>query len=758
MDLKERVNVVQAKMNGAVAALTYGYFAHMNDAGGTTIDIDEDIKAVDVNNIDNSACSSEMLRGLVHAFTNQYKGKLTLDETVCDPKYIPMNCIMKDKSGYMQRGAYTDLMINCPYIEKGKHDWTEGTISDTERRWYSVCYGNDKFVAVSINYFAYSTDGINWTEGTISSTSRYWESVCYGNDKFVAVAYNSNYFAYSTDGMNWTEGTISSTSRQWYSVCYGNGKFITVAYRSNYFAYSTDGMNWAEGTISSTSRYWESVCYGNGKFVAVADSSNYFAYSTDGINWTETTISSTSRDWFSVCYGNGKFVAVAYGSTYFAYSTDGITWIEGTISSTSRYWESVCYGNGKFVAVASRTNYFAYSTDGITWTENTISSTSRNWVSVCYGNGKYIVVADSSNYFAYSFPSYNFNTIDNLNTSFEYNGISNSSNIYINESNIDEGFLIETNNITKGIIPFGDITAPDEFKNAIQTNEIYSITSFYKNNGDYGRFYNDLYYRYFKFFDNINGNEFCLAITNDMMHFTCYKCTGEYAFRDGVLFMYIPEKDAIAMITRHPHTTDIITIDGNDPENMTDYTKPYYKLIELPFLKKYYKYSGKHVQNIVIAVTPSYECDLPVFNVLTDHSLMIGVFDRFYQIGIPNFTNNQTTGNNHRIEEYFTAGEETTENYTKASAVSYLNCNTYSSDSYMYCRVSPSGNTSTVYNCNITIDYLANGYDSVVDETENTNGKNNVSNYTYSGMKYLGDKSVDSVLYPITEFAPGQAG
>ena len=39
MDLKERVNVVQAKMNGAVAALTYGYFAHMNDAGGTTVDI-----------------------------------------------------------------------------------------------------------------------------------------------------------------------------------------------------------------------------------------------------------------------------------------------------------------------------------------------------------------------------------------------------------------------------------------------------------------------------------------------------------------------------------------------------------------------------------------------------------------------------------------------------------------------------------------------------------------------------------------------
>ena len=59
--------------------------------------------------------------------------------------------------------------------------------------WLSVAYNS--------NIFAYSTDGINWTESTISSTNRWWISVCYGNGKFVAVAYNSNYFAYSTDGI-----------------------------------------------------------------------------------------------------------------------------------------------------------------------------------------------------------------------------------------------------------------------------------------------------------------------------------------------------------------------------------------------------------------------------------------------------------------------------------------------------------------------------------------------------------------------------
>ena len=191
MDLKSRMNVVQAKMNGAVAALTYGYMAHMNNAGANIIDIGEDTNAVNSSNIENSACSSEMLRGLVHAFQDSYKGALAVDSTVCDPKYIPWNCVMKDKNGITQRGAAADLFIDYRYAINGWHDFSNG-----------------------------------WTEGTISDTNRDWRSVCYGNGKFVTVAFNTNYFAYSTDGITWTEGTISGTSRNWYSVCYGNGKFI----------------------------------------------------------------------------------------------------------------------------------------------------------------------------------------------------------------------------------------------------------------------------------------------------------------------------------------------------------------------------------------------------------------------------------------------------------------------------------------------------------------------------------------------------
>ena len=134
MDLKSRMNVVQAKMNGTVAALTYGYMAHMNNAGANIIDIGEDTNAVNSSNIENSACSSEMLRGLVHAFQDSYKGTLAVDSTVCDPKYIPWNCVMKDKNGTMQRGAAADLVIDYPYAAKAHRqlgkDWSEVTIDE----------------------------------------------------------------------------------------------------------------------------------------------------------------------------------------------------------------------------------------------------------------------------------------------------------------------------------------------------------------------------------------------------------------------------------------------------------------------------------------------------------------------------------------------------------------------------------------------------------------------------------------------------
>ena len=764
MDLKERVNVVQAKMNGAVAALTYGFFAHMNAAGGTVVDIGTDLKAVDSENINNSACSSEMLRGLVHAFTDIYKGKLTLNETVCDPKYIPSNCIMKDKYGYMQRGAAAELSIDYPLTDSKKHDWTEGTISSTSRRWISICYGIGKFVAVAneSNILAYSSDGINWTEGTISSTSREWYSVCYGNGKFVTVAYESNYFAYSTDGITWTESTISETSRNWSSVCYGNGKFVVISggdYNSNYFAYSTDGITWTEGTISSTRRQWCSVCYGNDKFVAVTFGSSYFAYSTDGITWTEGTISDTSRGWYSVCYGNGKFVVISTYNNYFAYSTDGINWTEGTISETERDWQSVCYGNDKFVAIANSTNYFAYSTDGINWTEGTISSTSRNWNSVCYGNGKFVTVAGyNSNYFAYSKPNYDFNICNYITTvPYDYDVIgSNDYSITPNISDIDGTFLTKFSDYPYkfiGVILYNDKNISTELNNIINKNNEFGYLAIFDH--QINSTFSDQNYKYMVASDSINNKTY-FVITNDLLHYTAYDITNSpqnyITFKNGIIFIYLPEKDSVAMITRHPHTTDIITIDGNDPENMTDITKPYYRLIEIPFLKKYYKYTGKHVKNVKICIRPY----INNYSLYTDCVLLINVFDRVYKIGIPNYIDyNINCGNNKRLQNFYTTTPQTFDQIGDRNYISSLLNITDLNTEYINYSIYNNYN-SYIYNKNhlkITVDEMNYGYDHNADDTV-AQMYNIVNNYTNTGYAaYSDNPGCDYIYFPEPKYS-----
>ena len=763
MELKEDLNVIQEKLNSVVSTLLYEYFSHMNQAGINSVTIPNDNKSIKISDIGKTTCGTETLRGIIHGYQVAFNSQLISDDTVCDPKYIPCNCIMKDKNGYIQYGAGDELYLDYPINDTNASFWAEGMISNTSRSWRSVCYGNGKFVAVAsyTNYFAYSTDGITWTESTISDTKRNWNSVCYGNDKFVAIpggTNNTNYFAYSTDGITWTEGTISNTNRMWQPAYYGNDKFVTVAYDSNYFAYSTDGIKWTEGTISSTSRWWKSVCYGNDKFVTVAQNTNYFAYSTDGIKWTEGTISSTSRWWKSVCYGNDKFVAVA-SSNYFAYSTDGITWTESTISDTDRDWYSVCYGNGKFVTIGNNT--FAYSTDGINWTEGTISSANRSWDYVCYGNGKFVAIT-SSNYFAYSTGMINYHYNQTINT---YNSryfitdpydqyisdtkVKISSNYYLNQ------YLEIINSSSNVCVKLSNIlNASQVLKDAATNGSIKFIYNKLKNSNSKNDYSIEQFFRYLVF-DDSDGNHY-IAVTSDLINYSTYKLNSanySFAIKTGILFIYLPEKDSIAMITRHPITTDIIEIDGNDPENMSDYTKPYYRLIEIPFLKKYYKYSGKHATNVAIGIIGAISTSTSIFGsnrYLSDYTLLVNVFNKTYRIGIPNYNMDDIkTVSAKKLQEIYTSNEQTSDNLTNIKNVSQAMVYYDSSDTNLSCNInSRHFSIVTDSNLNITIDNMSRGYDFDTDETAPTLNKN-ISNYTFVGANSLTDLSTPtSVIYP----------
>ncbi|MCL2025227.1 MAG: hypothetical protein FWG92_00270 [Leptospirales bacterium] len=286
--------------------------------------------------------------------------------------------------------------------------------------WSSVCYGNGKFVAIAsynniqnfnnitkfpilrTNRAAYSNDGIKWKAARLPNNV-FWTSVCYGNNRFVAIAgradlgssENSNKAAYSDDGIKWKAATLPSEA-YWTSVCYGNNRFVAVA-NDDKAAYSNDGINWAETTLSNADKWrkdaWVSVCYGKDKFVAIAgDFRDKAAYSDDGIKWTETALPNHA-EWVSVCYGDGKFVAIANNDKA-AYSIDGLNWTETRLPYGGANWSGICYGNDiygndMFIAInlgeaGGPNTMAAHSEDGIEWEITPYFSYGR-WQSVCYG-------------------------------------------------------------------------------------------------------------------------------------------------------------------------------------------------------------------------------------------------------------------------------------------------------------------------------------------------------------------------------------
>ena len=301
--------------------------------------------------------------------------------------------------------------------------------------------------------------------------------------------------------------------------------------------------------------------------------------------------------------------------------------------------------------------------------------------------------------------------------------------------------IIDSDYNTYGILNYKEINGNPLLINSLQGGDLFLYIT------------NDQFYRYIKFQDNSIDY---LAITSDLMHFTTYKIpsqTDYYVIKTGILFMYIPEKDSIAMITRHPNITDIIEIDGNDPENMTDYNKPYYRLIEIPFLKKYYKYSGKHATNVAIGIIGAISTNTSIFGsnrYLSDYTLLVNVFNKTYRIGIPNYNMDDIkTVSAKKLQEIYTSNEQTSDNLTNMKNVSQAMVYYDSSDTNLSCNInSRHFSIVTDSNLNITIDNMTRGYDFDTDETAPALNKN-ISNYTFVGANSLTDLSTPaSVIYP----------
>lgn len=141
----------------------------------------------------------------------------------------------------------------------------------TSGSYGAMCKGNEMIIAIAtnvwvdVNNVAYSTDdGVSWTAATFPESSK-WCDIAYGDGKFVAISVNK--IAYSTNGSNWimADNVPSQTMNK---IAFGNGIFVITLQNDTVSYYSRDGISWSEAAFPSKQN-WSNIKYDGNKFVAL---------------------------------------------------------------------------------------------------------------------------------------------------------------------------------------------------------------------------------------------------------------------------------------------------------------------------------------------------------------------------------------------------------------------------------------------------------------------------------------------------------
>ena len=239
-------------------------------------------------------------------------------------------------------------------------DWHQATLPYNDA-WHGIAYGNGQAIIVGATaHTVTSIDGINWTAGTDLPAYNYYSDIAYGGGVFVAIS--TNYYFYSTNGASWNACTLPAGSLAGWTIAYGNGVFISATgdqptSQVNKVGYSTNGITWSSVTLPVTDnirqvRFNKTHHYPNGVFLALGGLSAIL--SVDGLTWTNSALS-TNNDWLGLAYGTTPTVASGlYITTGQAYGTgggnamnwsfDGVTWGTGNMASTGD-WFGIAYGN-----------------------------------------------------------------------------------------------------------------------------------------------------------------------------------------------------------------------------------------------------------------------------------------------------------------------------------------------------------------------------------------------------------------------------
>ena len=271
----------------------------------------------------------------------------------------------------------TDLSLSKTVFNKLNQNIS--TSSGSYGSWYDFCYNpvDHKCMLLSANGRIYEVSDITQeitgaplTLGT-GYSSYTWRSICYGNNKYVALSSQGG-ICTGTGGNNWDScisGTTSGLgSHTWYSICYGNNKYVALG-SSGYVSTSTDGTTWSTPVQDTNlgSHSWYDLCFDGTRFVALS-SSNYLSYSVDGVTWASASAILPVSSGCGICFDGTKYLVLnSYG--IICTSTDLINW--NTLDDdpliyniSSNYWYRIRQVDNGIVILA-RTPYavIAYSSD-----------------------------------------------------------------------------------------------------------------------------------------------------------------------------------------------------------------------------------------------------------------------------------------------------------------------------------------------------------------------------------------------------------
>ncbi|MPM04297.1 hypothetical protein SDC9_50573 [bioreactor metagenome] len=124
--------------------------------------------------------------------------------------------------------------------------WSEQIIPALTPNLAGIAYGGGRFVSIATSGSTiYSDNGIDWITGTSLDSNSYY-SICYGEDRFVVTGQNVAYV--SMDGVVWEPGVMPENT--WHKTVFEDGVFMSVATNMNdnldYYAFSEDGFLWSD--------------------------------------------------------------------------------------------------------------------------------------------------------------------------------------------------------------------------------------------------------------------------------------------------------------------------------------------------------------------------------------------------------------------------------------------------------------------------------------------------------------------------------